>query len=168
MVLLSCEKGSTAAPIRKKNEMKRKQRFPPQGVNISKQVPFVGRSARAYYHSLASRCADVCERLSTGSSVRVAGKWTGSRPGTAQQNELQAEEVQLLGAADPEVCSPCFSHECIELTGRVLSPDVSITKKVPLARIPSDPPPPTAQDVSQYSGSATAVVDNPQPYDFFR
>lgn len=52
----------------------------------------------------------VCKRLSTGSSVRVAGKWIGSRPGTAQQNELQAEEVQLLGAADPEVCSPHFSR----------------------------------------------------------
>lgn len=166
--MLSCERGSTAAPIRKKKRKEKKTAIPTTKINVSKQVPFVGHSARAYYHSLANRCADVCERLSTGSSVRVAGKWTGSRPGTAQQNELQAEEVQLLGAADPEVCSPRFSHGYIELTGRVLSPDVSITKKVPFARIPSDPPPPTAQDVSQYSGSATAVVDNPQPYDVFR
>jgi len=46
----------------------------------------------------------LCERLSTGSSIRVAGKWIESRPGSAQRHELVAEEVLLLGEADPEVC----------------------------------------------------------------
>ncbi|KAA8913613.1 hypothetical protein FN846DRAFT_77850 [Sphaerosporella brunnea] len=39
--------------------------------------------------------------LSTGSSVRIAGTWKASLAGTAQQSELLAEDVSLLGEADP-------------------------------------------------------------------
>ncbi|CCX06315.1 Similar to Asparagine--tRNA ligase, mitochondrial; acc. no. Q9P6I0 [Pyronema omphalodes CBS 100304] len=39
--------------------------------------------------------------LSTGSSVRVIGNWVESGAGSAQKHELRAEEVHLMGAADP-------------------------------------------------------------------
>jgi len=42
--------------------------------------------------------------LSTGSSLQVIGKWKASTLGTEQPKELLADEVRVLGEADPTVC----------------------------------------------------------------
>lgn len=42
-------------------------------------------------------------RLSTGTAVEVRGVWKACPPGKEQTHELQATDVSIVGAADPQV-----------------------------------------------------------------
>lgn len=48
-------------------------------------------------------------RLTTGTSVAITGEWKESLGGKRQERELLAQEVKILGGADPEVNPPIFS-----------------------------------------------------------
>jgi aspartyl/asparaginyl-tRNA synthetase len=44
--------------------------------------------------------------LATGASVKITGEWKESIAGGKQARELLAQEVKIIGEADPEVKHP--------------------------------------------------------------
>lgn len=45
-----------------------------------------------------------------GTSVKITGEWKESLGGKKQERELLAQEVKILGEADPQVNPPIFSQ----------------------------------------------------------
>lgn len=45
-----------------------------------------------------------------GTSVKITGEWKESLGGRKQERELLAQEVKILGEADPQVNPPIFSQ----------------------------------------------------------
>ena len=88
--------------------------------------------------------------------VAIKGQWRPAPSGKNQAYELQAEEVHVVGAADPEVihaCLPAFDlHPLIEWMAVL-----SLAKEVPDYRIPTKYPSSSSPDPIQCIARAIEV-----------
>lgn len=99
--------------------------------------------------------------------MQVAGIWKPSVAGSGQQSELLADQVRLLGAADPAVCCHIFTAG-LRVFPLTTLPDISDSEEVPDPRVSSFYSPPKAEDPRQHFDSSTPFIYFLQSYILFR